>query len=258
MPTVQQSEWHLDWETVVCPHNGEQFTMPSGKTVAIHQPNYIPWIGYFCKILKADTFVFLDNVQFSRGGYANRNKINAPNGPIWLTQPVPHKKGTYQVTDEVEFSDSTWKQVHLNLISRYYRRAGAYDRFFERLKDAYLKNESCKLVDFNIALIQQITTWLGLATKFVRASELGVRGRPPWLNPSICQAVGASTYLSGMGGKHYQDESAFEALGIELVYSDFQHPTYPQLSSEFTPNLSIIDLLLNCGDESAQILGSNQ
>ena len=224
--------------------------------VAIHQPNYIPWIGYFYKMLKADTFVFLDNVQFSRGSFQNRNRIKTANGLLLLTQPVPHSRGDYPVTNEVEFANPRWPEDHVKVMSQSYRRARGYDYFFERLQEAYLTNQSQKLADFNIGLTQQIASWLGLNTRTVRASELEVEGKSTRSLASICRALGATAYLSGTGGQNYLDEDVFNVSGIELMYSDFAHPRYPQLWGEFTPNLSIIDLLLNCGEDSAEVLAS--
>lgn len=222
--------------------------------VAIHQPNYIPWIGYFYKMVKADTFVFLDTVQFSKGSFQNRNRIKTPNGVQWLTQPVLHKSASFRNTSGVEFTESNWRDVHLRTLSLNYRRAKAYDDFFPRLQQAYSANHSSKLADFNIALIEQVCAWLGLTTRFVRASALRAEGSSTELLANICQKLGADTYLSGAGGMQYQDEAVFRTLGIDLVYSDFSHPVYPQLWGEFFEGLSIVDLLLNCGEESGRFL----
>jgi hypothetical protein len=228
--------------------------------VAIHQPNYLPYAGFFYKMLKADVFVILDNVQFSRGGYINRNRIKNPSGPVWLTQPVPHKKETYQIINQIEMPGPAWKREHLNTISKYYRRARAFDTFFPRLKDAYMSIESNNLADFNAALIAQLASWLGVTTRLVRASELPpYEGSATTLNANICRVLGADIYLCGTGARAaYMEDEVFKDMGIGLMYSDFQHPVYPQLWGEFTPNMSIVDMLLNCGEESAEIIRMNK
>ena len=226
--------------------------------VAIHQPNYIPWLGFFDKILTADVFVFLDHVQFSRGSVENRNRIKTTNGAKWLTQPVHRKDATFPPMNEVELADSTWKNLHLKTISQYYTRANAYANFFHRIQQAYLSTDTKNLVDFNIDLIQHIASWLGLTSTFVRASSLEVNGSSTALLTNICQVLGADIYLSGIGAKQYLDERVFEEVGINVIYSNFQHPTYSQPWGDFVPNLSILDLLLNCGEESLAILSERE
>ena len=225
------------------------------KTVAIHQPNYLPWLGYFYKICQSDVFVFLDNVQYTKNNIINRNKIKTPQGAMWLTVGVLTKGHRGQLISEVEINNGVaWNKVHKKSIFQNYSKAAYFEKyspFFEHIYDS----DWGKLADLNEALIKLICKLLGIKDiKFIRASELAVSGTETRLLMNICKEVGADTYLSGFGGKKYMDEKAFEQTGISLRYYDFKYPTYNQLWGEFIPNLSIIDLLFNEGDESVNIL----
>jgi len=227
--------------------------------VAIHQPNYIPWLGYFYKIYKSDIFVFLDNVQFTKNSFQNRNKIKTPQGPIWLTEPILMKGRFGQLTNEVEFNNRIpWREKHLKTLEMNYKKAKYFDKYFPKLQKVYFKKEWKKLVDFNIELIKFICNELGLNKRFEIASELEANGKATNLLVDICKRIGADVYLSGRGGQKYQREDIFNNAGINVVYSNFKHPTYPQLWGEFEPNLSVLDLLFNCGPESLIILSSGE
>jgi len=223
--------------------------------IAIHQPNYMPWLGYFYKICKSDIFVFLDNVQFSKNSFQNRTRIKTPTGSIWLTEPVLTKGRFGQLTNEVEFNNNLpWRKKHLKTLEVNYKKSKYFDSFFLKLKQTFLKKEWKRLVEFNVELIKLICNELGFKRYFVFASELQVKGSGTELLVDTCKRLGADTYFSGSGGKKYQKEEAFKKAGIKVVYSDFKHPEYPQLWGSFEPNLSIVDLLFNCGKESTNIL----
>ncbi|MBL7074886.1 WbqC family protein [candidate division KSB1 bacterium] len=227
------------------------------KKVAIHQPNYIPWLGYFYKMAKCDVFVFLDIVQYPRGqSFASRNKIKTSNGPIFLTIPVNIPKGyegKVKYTD-VEFSDQIWKQKHLRTLELNYKRAKFFNEIFEIYKKQLLSMDN--LIELNINLIQAFADDLGIDVETIRLSEiLSEFGQKTRLIIDICNKLNANKYLSGTGGgKEYNDEKLLNDNGIELLYSDFIHPVYPQLWGDFIPNLSIIDLIFNCGPDSRNYL----
>jgi len=223
------------------------------KIIAIHQPNFLPWIGFFYKILKSDVFVFLDNVQFSKNSYQNRVKIKSSQGAIWLTVPVLHKFG--QLTKEVKINNrEQWREKHLKTLELNYKKASFFKPVFELLQEIYFKEEWELLVNFNIESIFSISKFLGIETEMIRASSLNVSGKSTDLLINIAEELNASIYLSGKGGANYQDEEKFRANGIELKYSDFTHPVYPQLWGEFIEGLSIIDLLFNCGEKSLEYI----
>lgn len=225
-------------------------------TAAIHQPNFLPWCGFFYKWLKSDLFVFLDDVQFIRRGYTNRVKIKAPRGERWLTVPVSKKGKYYQKVNEVEIEkDLAWKKKISGSIRACYGKAPYFKDYYPGF-ESLIEKEYTLLVDFNIALLEWLSSQLDIETKTVKASQLpGITGESTERLVSICKAVGAKKYLSGFGGQKYQDEEIFRENNIELVVSDFVPPEYPQLWGEFIPGLSTLDLLFNSGPQSPTCMG---
>jgi len=219
-------------------------------TAAIHQPNYIPWLGYFFKIAHADKFVFLDNVVYPDASFINRNSIKTPSGPAWLTIPVIRSGRSGQLIGEVEMDCvKRWAGRHLATLRSNYGRAPYFKETFALLEPHYRSRSADRgsLAEFNIGLICSIAAHLGLNAQLMRASELSVSGHKTDLNLDICRAIGARTYLAGTGAKSYQDDAKLEDAGITPVYSPFSHPRYPQRFGEFVENLSIVDVLMNCG-----------
>jgi hypothetical protein len=227
------------------------------KIVAIHQPNFLPWIGYFYKIAKSDIFVFLDNVQYEKNGFINRNKIKTPQNAMWLTVPVNFKFG--ELINEVKISNHiSWREKHLKTFEMNYKRSDFFEDVFEIIKGIYCSKDWQNLSDLNINLVEAVARYLGLNTPFVKSSTLGVEAKSTELLMQIVKKVGGDIYLSGFGGVKYQEETEFAKAGIKLMYSDFNHPAYKQLWGDFVPNLSVIDLLFNTGNESAQIIKNSK
>jgi hypothetical protein len=226
-------------------------------TVAIHQPNYIPWPGYFHKLAACDVFVYLDAVQYPRGqSFAPRNRIKTPNGVTFITIPVSVPKGSEGKASylEVEFADDKWRKKHLATVEQSYARASHFDEvypLYERELEA-----GATFVDLNIALIEAFAHSLGVETKRVRLSELlPAFGQKTELIVDVCRALDADAYLSGSGGgREYTDEALLKEHGIELRYDEFELREYPQLWGDFEPNLSVLDLLLNCGPGSRELV----
>ncbi len=217
---------------------------------AIHQPNYIPWLGYFFKIAHAHKFVFLDVVAYTCDSFVNRNYIKTPNGPAWLTIPVLTKGRFGQLIREVEIHNlNNWADKHLKTLRSNYGRAPYFKETFALLEPHYCSRSGDRksLAEFNIGVICSIGAHLGLNAQLMRASELSASGHKTDLNLDICRTIGATTYLAGTGAKSYQEDAKFEAAGITPVYSPFSHPRYPQRFGEFVGNLSIVDVLMNCG-----------
>jgi hypothetical protein len=232
----------------------------TGTSVAIHQPNYLPWPGYFHKLAACDAFVYLDAVQYPRGqSFAPRNRIKTPNGTIFLTIPVStpdgrEGKATYL---EVEFADERWRQKHLKTVEQSYRRAPHFDEVYPLYRQELERGAT--FVELTIGLIDAFADYLGIETRRVRLSKLlNSFGEKTELIVDVCRAVDASVYVSGSGGgRDYNDEALLNEHGIELRYDDFRYPEYPQLWGSFEPGLSILDLLLNCGKSSRElVLGS--
>ena len=215
--------------------------------VAIHQPNYIPYLGYFHQIHNSDIFVFLDNVTYTKNNYTNRNRIKTPDGWCWLTVPVVNKKILETPISKVKIDNSTnWYKKHRNSIKFNYGRAPHFEEYKNFIDDIYCSSWGA-LADLNKYSIKTICGLLGINGTFVNASELDVDGAGTDLLVNICEALGADTYFSGRDGRFYLDCQRFEQRGIKVVFQGFPAPTYPQLFGAFVPNLSVIDYLLNDG-----------
>jgi WbqC-like protein len=223
-------------------------------TLAVLQPGYLPWLGFFDQLMRSDVFVMYDDVQFDKHGWRNRNRVKSPQGPVWLTVPVLHKGLGWQKILDVKVNNETaWGRKHLATIRQLYARAPHLDRYVGVL-EAMLSRSWEFLVDLDLALIQQMAAWLGVTTKIVRSSELPVDGDRSSRLLHFCQHFGAQRYLSGSAARDYLDVPLFESNGIAVDWQDYRHPVYPQQHGEFVPYLSAIDLLFNCGEESARVL----
>ena len=238
------------------PSNNSLATSPR-KIMAMHQPNYIPWLGYFHKMAHCNIFVYLDTVQYPRGqSFSPRNRIKTPNGITFLTIPLRHPSGregkvTYR---EMEFAGEQWKQKHLKAVELNYKRAPYFEEIFELYRQQLDRHHH--FVELNIGLIETFADYLGISCERVRLSRILTEfGHKTQLIVDICRAVEANVYLSGTGGgEDYNDEVYLQANGIELRYNRFEHPVYPQLWGEFAPNLSILDVLFNCGAQARGFL----
>lgn len=227
--------------------------------VAIHQPNFLPWLGYFYKLAKCDVFVLLDNVQYTKNSFINRNGIKTPQGAMWLTVPVKMKGRFGQLIKDVEINNTIdWRGKHMGSLEANYKKAGFFEQIFQDLKTIYYIDDWNNLCKLNIQLLEWVLPILKWEKELVRASELGVQGESTRLLVNIVKELGGDVYLSGFGGAKYQEEELFKEAGIRLGYYEFEHPVYPQLWSDFVPNLSIIDLLFNCGPESLDVILHNE
>jgi hypothetical protein len=222
--------------------------------VSVHQPQYIPWLGYFHKIYNSDAFVFLDNVQYKDREYQNRNRIRIKEGCMWLTVPVLKSEEPYPNISDVHIDNfQDWRQRHWRAIRVNYSPSpffAKYGGFFEEL----YKREWVLLTDLNVYVTNHILGSLGIIKPVYFESKLNVNTNSTQRIIDICKALKADTYLSGMGGKNYLAEEAFGANGIKLVYQDFQHPEYKQRYAPFMPFMSVIDLLFNHGESALDIL----
>jgi hypothetical protein len=225
--------------------------------VAIHQPQYLPWLGFFDKIRRADVFCYLDNVQYKKNDWQNRNRIKTASGWQWLTVPVHYRFP--QGINEVTINNTVnWKAKHLQALTTNYRRAPFFKPFISIFEQIYAQHWE-SICDLNIALIEQLKSVLGLGRRAaVKASRLDARQEPTDRLIDLCKALDADTYLSGQDGVHYMDLERFAQMGIRVVVQDFQHPVYPQLFQGFESHMSVVDLLFNCGPEGMEkIVRSN-
>jgi hypothetical protein len=223
--------------------------------VTIHQPEHLPWLGFFDKMRQADVFVLLDTVQFSKGDFQNRNRIKAQNGATWLTIPILKKGKSKQRIIGVEISnDRDWANRCWTLIDESYKDAPHFAEHRSFFEDLYAREWS-KLVDLNTVIIRYLIDALALRCQVIAASELEIHEQGGTdLLVGICGALDADVYLSGSQGRTYLDESCFAKHGIEVRYQEFRHPVYPQLWGDFLSQMSTIDLLFNCGASSLEVI----
>jgi len=224
--------------------------------VTMHQPNFLPWCGFFYKMAKADLFVFTDTLGFSRGSYTQRVKIKTMNGPEWLTHSLLLTGKVSQPIMDIRCGGwDDWRERIVNALKGNYLKCPHYQPCADELAEIIMASDD-NLARFNMGLIMYIAGKLGITTPTVCSSTFkNVSGKTTDWIIAACKEVGADTFLSGAGGANYQDEDAYGQAGIKLVYSDFKHPVYPQQFGEFVPGLSVVDLLFNCGPGSASILG---
>jgi hypothetical protein len=214
----------------------------------------MPWLGFFDKVRQADTFVILDNVQFEKNYFQNRNKIRTKEGWIWLTVPVLAKGKSNQLIKDVQINNAVdWQSKHWKSINQSYNKAPFFSKYNNYLKQIYSKQWT-RLADLNEEIIKHIVHELGIQVKILRASTLGATGKGTDLLLQICQELKADTYLSGISGKNYLDEEQFKREGIKVIYQEFYHPIYKQVYEPFIPGMSVIDLLFNQGDKSLDII----
>ena len=216
---------------------------------AVHQPQYLPWLGYFNKIDRADVFCFLDNVQYKKSEWQNRNRIKTVDGWQWLTKPV-----LFQFPDnicDVRINNAVnWRRKHLQALVTNYGKAPYFSDFIGMFERIYA-TEWDLLAELNIELIREMMNLLGLEQKETAlASGLRLRDDPNDRLIDICRALECDTYLAGTAGADYMDLVRFAEAGIQVVFQEFIHPSYPQLFGNFLPRLSTVDLLFNCGPES--------
>ncbi len=221
--------------------------------VAIHQPNYAPWIGYFRKIARASHFIFLDDAAFSKGSVINRVRILDDGKPAWLTVPAKPSSGT--LIAAVVAGQSDWPKRHLSRLFNVYSGAGAFHEIWPDIERLYDSLPADKLADANRIIIHEVCAFLGIEPVFHCASEIGAGRTGDDRLIALVKAIpGATGYLSGRGGRKYQDESKFEAAGLTLAYNDYDPVAYAQTSPDFTPGLSILDAAFNLGWEGAAAL----
>jgi hypothetical protein len=225
---------------------------------AIHQPNFLPWLGYFHKISLVDVFVFFDDVQFPRGKtFGNRVKIKTNNGELWLTVPVL-SRGELPAFNTILINNTApWQRKILKTIELSYSKAKYFEKYHSGFSEVFLAPYD-RLIDLNIALIKYIVREIGFNVNFQLSSEVvvGEAVSAEGKIISVLKNIGASEYItgSGAGSARYIDEDSFRRENIEIQWQKFTSPVYPQLWGPFIPDLSVIDLLFNCGDESLGIL----
>lgn len=224
---------------------------PELKLVAIHQPSFLPWLGYFDKILRSDIFVILDNVQFQKTGgtWSNRVKILVSGSPQWITIPVKRNYNGFRNINEMKIDETKpWRDKLLRSIEINYKKTPFFNEVFPVLNELLLyRNDD--LTAFNLNIIYKFCDLLGIQKdKIVVASKLKCESSSTELLISIVKSLKANAYMCGGGAFKYQDDKLFEQEGIKLVYQNFQYPVYSQFNTKiFETGLSVLDVFMNCG-----------
>lgn len=230
--------------------------MSTMVTACIHQPDFAPHLGFFHRLLIADQFILLDDVQFIRRGWQHRDQIKGRNGPVWLT--LATKKGDYhQRVNEVLLSeDPRWIEDSLCLVRDCYARAPYFKEVYTRIEGIYRAGYT-HMVDFNIAFLDVALEYFQINIQTTFASQYAVKSVSSARLLDLVAAVNAEVYLTGAGSKNYLDVDMFTAAGVDVNWQAFRHPVYPQMHGAFCPGLSCIDILFNSGKAAADILRSS-
>lgn len=220
--------------------------------IAILQSNYLPWKGVFDMIYRVDTFVFLEDVQYTEHDWRNRNKISTKEGVKWITVPINHSNRMGQKIYEAEINSKiNWQRKHYNSFQLNYAKSPYFKQYEWILHELYKNNKWSKISDFNIYAIKLIAKELGINTQFVNSLDLKVKGIKDERIIEICKKLKATHYLSGPAAKNYIVPQRFKDADIELDYIKYEYPKYKQLYEPFNHYVTILDLLFNCGSDAS-------
>ncbi len=224
--------------------------------IAVLQPGYLPWLGFFDQEMSVDTFVIYDDVQYDRRSWRNRNRLKTPDGPVWITVPVEQKGKFDQIIRDVRIDNTRpWRKKHLGTVETFYKKAPYFETLFPEFRDL-IDRDWEYLWRLDVALIEWLNRVIGIDTPLILACDLEVRGEKSERLLNICKKLGADEYYSGAAARHYLDVGMFDKAGIEVYYQEYVHPTYPQLHGEFISHLSALDLVMIAAPETLRIIRS--
>jgi len=226
------------------------------RKVAILQSNYIPWKGYFDIINSVDEFIFHDDLQYTKNDWRNRNKIKTANGTIWLT--IPCGSNEKRLINEVEISDFSWQKKHWNLIQYSYSKAKYWNEYKSFFEDFYLREQWENLSELNQYLILKISKEiLGIKTTFSNSTAYNLINKKMERVVELLKKSNADWYLSGPAAKSYLSEEVLRKENIDIAWMDYSdYPEYNQLYPPFEHNVSILDLIFNCGKDTTKYMKS--
>ena len=227
------------------------------RTLAVMQPTFLPWVGYFALMDRVDRFVFLDDVQFDKRSWQQRNLIKTANGPLWLTVPVLTKGRRDQMIAEVQLQpDARFAETALKTLAHAYGKAAFFAPVMDKIAPAFAMAEQ-GLCTLNITLIEALCALMGLQPDLVRSSATPVRSVKAQRLADLCLRHGAACYVSPPGSKDYLDgDEALARAGVDLEYFAYEHPSWPQLNGAFAPYMSTLDLVMNALPDALDILRS--
>jgi len=226
------------------------------RTAVISQPMFLPWIGLFEQIRLADVYIHYDDVQMPQGrSFMSRVQIKTANGVIWLTAPVDKNNSGKNINETVFSNREDWRSKHLKTIQHAYSRAPHFDDMFRIVEKIY-GHQTDNLSEFNVHAIELISKWLGFSPAMMSSSTSGIGGSSTQRLLDLCKLVDADRYVTGLGALKYLDHERFDDNGVMVHYMDYQMKPYPQLYGEFSPYVSIIDAIANCGDQVRDLVCS--
>jgi len=229
--------------------------------IAIAQPTYLPWLGYFDLLDQVDKFVLLDTVQFEKRSWQQRNRVKTPGGLVWLSVPVVFRGRLGQRIADVEIREAEFWRDHLRTVELNYRRAPFFDEYYPALSELLRSASSgLRLAELSIGLLRWLSEALGIKTPTVRSSELAVEGKRTYLLAEVCSLLGATTYVSPLGSADYllNELPIMTGRGVSVVFQHYEHPSYRQLYPPFQTHASILDLLFNEGKNSLPTVRSGR
>lgn len=234
-------------------HHAHPPAQPQDRLVAIHQSHYLPWLRYVEKVARANVFIVLDDIQYTKNGWQNRNKVKGPDGPVLLTVPVHARLGARLC--DVTINDAVpWRRKHWRTIAQCYARAPYFDRVAPFLREVY-ERPWTRLTDLNRFMLDGFLAQLGLRTHVAYSSEFGIEAEATERLAALVRAAGGGRYYSGAFAlEAYLDAGVLEREGIGLELQHWHTPPYPQQHGPFVPDLSIVDLLMNAGPDALNVL----
>lgn len=219
-----------------------------------HQPVYMPWLGLFHKISLAETYCIFDDVQYTKKDFVNRNRIKTKDGPLWLTVPVESSNHRELRIKDVRIIQNGWQTKHFKSIQSAYAKSKHYSDYIGQVEELFMARNWEYLVDLNKAWLDFGLSALGIDVVIQKASDFQFAGSKSDLVASMCSQLGADAYIFGELGTDYADKGTFEKIGVSIYFQRYIHPAYTQLHGDFVSHLSFLDLLLNEGPKSREIL----
>ena len=227
------------------------------KRVVISQPMFFPWVGMFEQTRLADVHVHYDDVQFSKGSFTNRVQIKTPRGSEWLSVPLRNLRLGQKIREVAVDDRQDWRHRHLQILSEAYAEAPFFDEMLTLAKAVYAR-PTATLCEIAIASMEAVWGYFPSARprKVLRSSDMGIGGQSSRRVLDVVKQASGTHYITGHGARQYLDHALFEADGVRVEYLNYQKQSYPQLHGEFTPFVSVLDLIANLGKEGARVMVS--
>jgi hypothetical protein len=223
--------------------------------VTMHQPNYVPWIGFFSKVAQSSCLVLMDTFQYTKDGIIHRNKIRTNTGTGYLTIPISKDFSRAKIKDVELPSDRKWQAVHWQTIFHNYVKTDYFKDYSDFFQTTFERPYQY-LSQLNMDIIHYLLTCFAIDVEVIVASDLKVNPdlKHTDMITAVLKEIGATTFLSGPSGKGYLEIDKFRDNGLSCRFAQFTHPVYRQRYPGFEANMSAIDLLFNTGPHAGEII----